>query len=95
MRHLLRPVLDRVVIRPMEPDALEDKSGEKKLIEVVQTAKERPMVGQVLAVGPKVSQVTSRDTVVYGKYSGNEITLNGEQLLILKEAEIFSVVVSE
>lgn len=91
--YILRPVKDRIAVRPLSADALEDKTVERKII-IAESAKERPMVGVVIASGPDVKQVAPRDVVVYGKYSGNELTLNGETILVLEEREILSVVVS-
>lgn len=90
---ILRPIQDRLVVRPLSADALEVKK-EGTLIITPETAKERPMVGVVIAVGPDVKQIARRDVVVYGKYSGNELTLNSETVLVLQEKEVFSVVVS-
>ncbi|MDP9201164.1 MAG: co-chaperone GroES [Gemmatimonadota bacterium] len=76
-------------------EQLEKAEASTSLIFRPETAKEKPMVGDVIYAGPKVAQVARGDRVLYGKYSGNEVTLNGEQLLILKESEIFSVVVED
>ncbi|HEX2723647.1 MAG TPA: co-chaperone GroES, partial [Gemmatimonadaceae bacterium] len=64
------------------------------------TAKEKPMQGEVLAVGPGRFEKDKRvpmelkvgDKVLYGKYSGTEVTIDGEQLLILREADVLAVV---
>jgi len=98
MKRILRPCADRLVIRPVSAEVMEllEKADDvTSLIFKPETAKEKPMVGDVVAIGPKVAQIAPRDRVLYGKYSGNEVTLNGEQLLILKESEIFSVVVED
>ncbi len=92
----MKPLADRVIIKPSEA---EEKS--KGGIIVPDTAKEKPVVGEVVAVGPgKVSddgkkvpmEVKVGDKVLYGKYSGTEVTVEGEEYLIMREADIFAVV---
>ena len=90
-----RPLHDRVVIRRVEAE-------EKTLggIIIPDTAKEKPMEGEVVAVGPgargedgKVQplDVKAGDRVLFGKWSGTEIKLDGEELLIMKESDIMGV----
>lgn len=91
----LTPLADRVVVRPQ--DAEEVTSG--GLI-IPDTAKEKPQKGTVVAVGPgKVENgtkidmtVKEGDTVLYGKYAGTEVTLEGEDVLIMRESDILGIV---
>jgi chaperonin GroES len=84
----LKPLADRVVIKP-SPAEEKTKGG----IILPDTAKEKPVVGEVVAVGPgKVSEVKVGDKVLYGKYSGTEVTVEGEEYLIMREADIFAIV---
>ena len=92
----LKPLADRVVIKP-SPAEEKTKGG----IILPDTAKEKPVVGEVVAVGPgKVTEdgkkiapeVKVGDKVLYGKYSGTEVTVEGEELLIMREADIFAIV---
>lgn len=92
----LRPLQDRVLIRPIERDA-KSPGG----IIIPDTAKEKPMEGEVLAVGPglrdehgKLQQpdVKAGDRVLFGKWSGSEVKLDGEDLVIMKEADILGVI---
>jgi chaperonin GroES len=92
----MKPLADRVVIKPSEADET-TKGG----IILPDTAKEKPVIGEVVAIGPgKVSddgkkvpmEVKVGDKVLYGKYSGTEVTVEGEDYLIMREADIFAVV---
>jgi chaperonin GroES len=92
----MRPLADRVVIKP---SAAEEKT--KGGIILPDTAKEKPVMGEVVAVGPgKVTDdgkkitpdVKIGDKVLYGKYSGTEVTVDGEEYLIMREADIFAIV---
>lgn len=92
----LTPLHDRVLVRPSKPE--EVTSGG---IIIPDTAKEKPMQGEIIAAGPgKTSedgklvtlQVKVGDTVLYGKYSGTEVSVNGEDLLIMRESDIFAVI---
>ncbi len=92
----LKPLADRVVIKPA---AAEEKT--KGGIILPDTAKEKPVIGEVVAVGPgkvaddgkKVSpEVKVGDKVLYGKYSGTEVTVEGEDYLIMRESDIFAIV---
>jgi chaperonin GroES len=91
----LTPLHDRVLVRPSKPE--EVTSGG---IIIPDTAKEKPMQGEIIAAGPgkinddgKVTalQVKVGDSGVYGKYSGTEVSVNGEDLLIMRESDIFAV----
>jgi chaperonin GroES len=92
----IKPLADRVIIKPA---AAEERT--KGGIILPDTAKEKPVVGEIVAVGPgKVSddgkkivmEVKVGDKVLYGKYSGTEVTYEGEEYLIMREADIFAIV---
>lgn len=92
----IKPLADRVVVKPAEQE--EQKQG---TIIIPDTAKEKPMQGEVVAVGPgKVSDsgakiemgVKKGDKVLYGKYSGTEVTIDGEEYLIMRESDIFAII---
>ena len=93
----LKPLDDRIVVRPSEA---EEKTASGLVIP--DTAKEKPQQGEVLSVGPgRRSDQTGDlipldvqvgDTVVYSKYGGNEITVDGEDLLILSARDVLAIV---
>jgi chaperonin GroES len=91
----MKPLADRVVIKP-SPAEEKTKGG----IILPDTAKEKPVVGEVVAVGPgKIAddgkkiqmEIKVGDKVLYGKYSGTEVTVDGEEYLIMREADIFAI----
>jgi chaperonin GroES len=91
-----RPLHDRVVIRRIEG---EDKT--KGGIIIPDTVKEKPQEGEVIAVGPGARDeagklvtpdVKAGDRVLFGKWSGTEVKLDGEELLIMKESDIMGVI---
>ena len=91
-----RPLHDRVVVRRVTSDE-KTKGG----IIIPDTAKEKPQEGEVVAVGPgarddqgKINalDVKAGDRVLFGKWSGTEVTLDGEELLIMKESDILGIV---
>src|SRR6201993_505080 len=91
-----RPLHDRVLIRRVEAE--EKSSGG---IIIPDTAKEKPMEGEVVAVGPGARgedgklqplDVKAGDRVLFGKWSGTEVKLDGEDLIIMKESDIMGVV---
>ena len=91
----IKPLADRVVIKPAQAEE-RTKGG----IIVPDTAKEKPVWGEVVAVGPgRVTEdgksipmeVKNGDKVLYGKYSGTEVTLDSEELLIMRESDIFAI----
>jgi len=91
----IRPLADRVVIRPSPADDT-TRGG----IILPDTAKEKPVLGEVVAVGPGrfnddgkilTPEVRVGDRVLYGKYSGTEITIAGEEYLIMRESDIFAI----
>ncbi len=87
----IKPLSDRVLV---EPKAAETQTASGLFIP--DTAKEKPLQGVVVAVGPGNSEVTMEvkvgDTVLYGKYGGQEITVDGTDYLIMKQAEILAVI---
>lgn len=91
----VQPLADRVVIKPSEPQ--EKMQGG---IIIPDTAKEKPMQGEVVAVGPgKVTEsgqkiameVKKGDKVLYGKYAGTEVTVDGTDYLIMRESDILAI----
>ena len=91
----IKPLADRVVVKPQEAEET-TASG----IILPDTAKEKPQAGEIVAVGPgKVSDAGNTiamtlkvgDNVLYGKYSGTEITVAGDDVLIMRESDILAV----
>jgi chaperonin GroES len=91
-----RPLHDRVVIRRVEEEG-KTTGG----IIIPDTAKEKPMEGEIIAVGPGARDeagllipldVKKGDRILFGKWSGTEIKLDGEDLLIMKESDVMGVV---
>jgi len=92
----IRPLSDRVVIK-----ALDESEQMRGGLYIPDTAKEKPSQGKVVAVGPgKISDDGKRlemdvkvgNKVFYGKYSGTEVTLDGEEFLILRESDVLAVI---
>ena len=92
----VRPLHDRIIVRRLD-------EGEQKVggIIIPDTAKEKPQQGKVIAAGNGKSKddgkrvpldVTTGDTILFGKYSGQEIKLDGEEYLIMKEDEVLAVI---
>ena len=89
------PLADRVVIK-----ALEESEQMRGGLYIPDTAKEKPQQGQIIAVGPGrfdegkrvPMEVKVGDKVLYGKYSGTEVTVDNEQLLILRESDVLAVI---
>ena len=90
-----RPLHDRVVVRRIEADE-KTKGG----IIIPDTAKEKPQEGEVIAVGPGARDETGKiqpldvkagDRVLFGKWSGTEVKIDGQELLIMKESDIMGV----
>lgn len=91
-----RPLYDRVVIRRINPD--EKSSGG---IIIPDTAQEKPQEGEVVAVGPGARgddnelialDVQIGDRILFGKWSGTEVKIDGEELLIMKESDIMGII---
>ena len=88
----LTPLGDRVIIEPADAEAPASTGG----IIIPDTAKEKPQKGKVLAVGTgKIDEpmtVTIGDEVLYGKYSGTEVTIEGQDLLIMRESDLYAII---
>jgi chaperonin GroES len=91
-----RPLHDRVVVRRVEQEE-RTKGG----IIIPDTVKEKPMEGEVIAVGPGARDDSGKlvapdvkpgDRILFGKWSGTEVKINGEELLIMKESDIMGVI---
>lgn len=87
----IRPLSDRVLIKPAEA---EEKTSTGIIIP--DTAKEKPMEGEVIAIGQgkKDEPITVKvgDKVLYGKYSGTEINIDGNKYLIMRESDIYAII---
>ncbi|MCE1165778.1 MAG: co-chaperone GroES [Bacteroidetes bacterium] len=92
----IQPLADRVVVKPSKA---EEKTASGIIIP--DTAKEKPMQGEVIAVGKgriaddgKVSPLELKvgDKVLYGKYSGTEVTIEGEEYLIMRESDVYAII---
>ncbi len=92
----VKPLADRVVVRPLEEDQTL-KSG----IIIPDTAKEKPMQGEIVEIGPGRTnddgnktplEVKKGDKVLYGKYTGTEVSISGEEYLIMRESDIFAII---
>jgi chaperonin GroES len=89
------PLSDRVVIRALD-EAEQMRGG----LYIPDTAKEKPQQGEIIAIGAGRFEKDKRvpmdvkvgDKVLYGKYSGTEVTIDGEQLLILRESDVLAVI---
>lgn len=87
----IKPLADRVLIEPAAPEE-KTVSG----IIIPETAKEKPQKGKVVAVGAGTPDqpltVKVNDTVLYGKFSGTEVAVDGKEFLIMRESDIFAIV---
>ncbi len=92
----VKPLSDRVIVEALE--AAEKSAGG---IYIPDNAKEKPQKGKVIAAGPgKISdsgslmkmEVKAGDTILYGKYSGTEVTVDGKEYLIMRESDILAVI---
>ena len=92
----IQPLADRVVVKPLEEE--EQMRGG---LYIPDTAKEKPQQGEIVAVGPgKFSESGERiapdvevgQKVLYGKYSGTEVTVGGEEYLILRESDVLAII---
>jgi chaperonin GroES len=91
----IQPLADRVVVLPLE-EAEETRGG----LFIPDTAKEKPQQGEVIAIGPgRVEkgeripmEVAVGQIVLYGKYSGSEITIDDQQYLIVKESDVLAII---
>ena len=92
----VKPLADRVVVRPLEAEEVK-KGG----IIIPDTAKEKPMEGEIIEVdtGRKTDEgtvltpeVKKGDRILYSKYSGTEVEIDGEEYLIMRESDIFAII---
>jgi len=92
----IQPLADRIVVKP-----LEDTETMRGGLYIPDTAKEKPQQGEVIAVGPGkmtddgkriAPEVKEGDRVLYGKYSGTEVSVGEEQYLILRESDVLAIV---
>ena len=92
----IKPLEDRIVVQPLDAEQT-TASG----LVIPDTAKEKPQEGVVLAVGPGrkndkgeliVPQVKTGDRVLFGKYSGQTVKVDGDELLVMREEDLFAVV---
>ncbi len=92
----IKPLADRVLVEPLEGETV-SKGG----IVIPDTAKEKPQQGKVIAVGPgRIGEEGTRiepdvkkgQKILYGKYSGTEVTVSGKEYLILRESDILAVI---
>ena len=85
----LQPLSDRVLVKPVAAD--QKTAGG---IIIPDSAKEKPLKGEVIAAGPgtkdEAMQVAAGDVVLYGKYAGTEIELDGEKFLIMRQSDILA-----
>jgi len=92
----LKPLGDRIIVKPKEDDTSTTPSG----LVIPDTAKEKPQLGDVMAVGPGEFQdgerlpldVEEGDVVVYSKYGGTEIKFEGQEFLILSSRDVLAVI---
>ncbi len=92
----VKPLADRILVKPLEAEE-KTKGG----IIIPDNAKEKPQKGEVMAVGPgkiadngqKIAmELKKGDKVLYGKYSGTEVTVDGQEYLIVKESDVLAVI---
>ncbi len=92
----IRPLHDRVLVKPLEAE--EKTAGG---IIIPDTAKEKPVEGKIVAAGPGLRgddgklhklDVKKGDRILYGKWSGTEVKLDGDDLLIMKESDIMGII---
>ena len=92
----IKPLADRVVVKSLEET--EEKKGS---LYIPDTAKEKPQQGEVVAIGPGALndagnrvplEVKKGDKILYGKYSGTEVTVDDEEYLIMRESDILAIV---
>ncbi len=92
----IQPLADRVVVRPLDEERDQTRGG----LYIPDTAKEKPQQGEIIAVGPGRFEKSERvpmelkqgQKVLYGKYSGAEVRLDDEEVLIIKESDVLAVI---
>lgn len=86
----VKPLADRVIIRPAQAEEV-TAAG----IIIPDSAKEKPLKGTVIAVGPgtkdEVMELKDGDTVLYGKYAGTELEIEGDKVLIMRQSEVLAI----
>lgn len=86
----VKPLADRVIIRPAQAEEV-TAAG----IIIPDSAKEKPLKGTVIAVGPgtkdEVMELKDGDTVLYGKYAGTELEIEGNKVLIMRQSEVLAI----
>lgn len=82
----LKPLNDRVLVK-----RLEEENKTASGIIIPDNSKEKPAQGEVVAVGNKAEDVKAGDKVIFGKYSGQEVKVEGQEFIIMKEEEIFGI----
>ncbi len=86
----VKPLADRVIIRPAQAEEV-TAAG----IIIPDSAKEKPLKGTVIAVGPgtkdEVMELKGGDTVLYGKYAGTELEIEGDKVLIMRQSEVLAI----
>ena len=86
----VKPLADRVIIRPAQAEEV-TAAG----IIIPDSAKEKPLKGTVIAVGPgtkdEVMELKDGDTVLYGKYAGTELEIEGDKVLIMRQREVLAI----
>ena len=87
---MIKPLADRVLVEPKEAET-KTASG----LYIPDTAKEKPQEGKVIAAGPgkkdEPMEVKAGDEVIYGKYAGTEVTVEGKKYLIVKQSDILAI----
>jgi chaperonin GroES len=92
----IQPIYDRVLVKPLDPETV-TKSG----IVIPDNAQEKPSKGTVISVGKgrlldngsfATPEVSEQDIVLYGKYSGQQVKIDGEEYVVLKEEDIFGII---
>ena len=88
----LRPLHDRILVKRLEESEAKSQGG----IIIPDTAKEKPQTGKIIAVGEglkdKLVTVKVGDNVLYGKYAGTEINIDGKEYLIMRNSDIFGII---
>jgi chaperonin GroES len=88
MQQSVRPLADRVLVRPDNPEK-KTASG----IIIPDTVKEKQVTGEVVGVGPMVTEeLKPGDRVLYSKFAGMAVPYNGEEVVVMREADIFAVI---
>ena len=83
----LQPLADRIVAKPLEAQA-KTSSG----FYVPESAKEKPQMGEVVAVGKEVKEIKTGDKIVYSQYKPDTVKVDGNELMIMKEEDVLAIV---